>query len=93
MDRVQTLLPLLDDLRAPLAIHHAKHETVLPMQNASILAAALESLDKPHELHVYDSEAHLLTGADRELAINRDVQWFRRAAGPRPAREGNAEGR
>jgi dienelactone hydrolase len=91
--KADDLLPLLDDLRAPLVIHHARHEAVLPVQHASSLAAALESLNKPHELHVYDSEAHLLTGADREQAVNRDVEWFMRAAGPHPAHEGSAADR
>jgi fermentation-respiration switch protein FrsA (DUF1100 family) len=68
----------VSDISMPIQIHHAKSDPVVPFLWSVGLASKLYHFDKVFELYSYDCADHLLTGAMRAMAIERDVAFFRK---------------
>ena len=69
-------LALLDRLQTPLLVQHARDDQTTALWGSLAVASRLRLAGKPFELVVYPGSDHLFTGADREAAIERDLQWF-----------------
>jgi len=69
--------PFLAQLQVPLVIQHAVDDRSTPSSASIAIDAALTEAGLPHELHLYEGADHLLTGKDLELALDRNVQFFR----------------
>jgi uncharacterized protein len=67
----------LDDLDAPLQIHHAVDDPVVNVGYSADLAAALALAGRDHELHLYSAGGHDIEGASFDLAMARTIQFFR----------------
>lgn len=70
----------LQQVSAPIIIHHARWEGAVPYHWSEALAAKLFEQKKYFELYTYDSENHLLLGANRKLAVERDIRFFQQKA-------------
>lgn len=66
----------IDELAAPLVIHHAKGESSVPYRWSESLAAQLYKHKKTFEFYSYDSSNHLFQNETREKAIQRDIVFF-----------------
>lgn len=66
----------IQNISAPLILHHATGETSVPYRWSESLAAKLYSYNKEFEFYSYESENHLLKGEHRKKAIERDVLFF-----------------
>jgi pimeloyl-ACP methyl ester carboxylesterase len=66
----------LTELQVPLMVQHARGDQTTPVENGEGIAQELVNLRKPSALHLYNSEDHLLSGADFAQAVQRDLQWF-----------------
>lgn len=71
----------LDRLNGPVMIQHAKGDGSTAHSDSANLASALQAIDHPHVFHSYDSADHFFTGEIREIAADRDVEFFRAALG------------
>ncbi len=69
--------PVLAQLQVPLVIQHAVDDPSTPASASVAIDAALTEAGLPHELHLYEGPDHLFTGKDLELALGRDLQYFR----------------
>ncbi|MDJ0938739.1 MAG: alpha/beta fold hydrolase [Woeseiaceae bacterium] len=69
---------LLDEVDAlgPVIVQHAVADASTPYSNSVSLAAALDAAGRLHAFHSYDNADHYFTGADRELAADRDAALF-----------------
>ena len=74
MKTISSQLQLID---SPLNIHHAKGDQTTLFKGSTIIANQLRQLGKPYELYSYLSENHLFTGDNLNLAIGRDITFFR----------------
>ncbi len=66
----------LPNIDGPVILHHARDDVTTPVANSERLAAALNSIDHSHELHVYDAADHLFNEHDRRVAADRDASFF-----------------
>ena len=67
-----------EQIHSPINIHHAKDDATTVFEGSVMIASQLKQLGKTHELYSYLSENHLFTGDNLELAITRDIAFFRR---------------
>ncbi len=74
---VEKLQPWFETLNSPVMIQHSRHDAATEYANSEWLAATLESNGHSYTLHSYDSDKHYFEGASRELAANRDADFFR----------------
>ena len=63
---------------SPINIHHAKDDATTAFEGSLMVASQLKQLGKTHELYSYLSANHLFTGDNLQLAITRDISFFRR---------------
>lgn len=63
-------------LRSPIAIHHGKDDSSTRFQNSVDFVRALERSGRQHGFHAYDTADHFFTGEMRELAADRDADFF-----------------
>jgi dipeptidyl aminopeptidase/acylaminoacyl peptidase len=66
----------LDVLNASIQLHHAQDDTVVNVKYSQDLTTKLEEANKPHELHVYPSGGHNITGSAFGTAMRRTVDFF-----------------
>jgi dipeptidyl aminopeptidase/acylaminoacyl peptidase len=66
----------LGRLGTPVILHHARGDASVPFGWSRELAGQLYLLGKPYVMYAYDSSAHYLEAADRELAADRDAAFF-----------------
>lgn len=66
----------LDDLVAPIQLHHAENDTVVNVRYSQDLTTKLEAAGKPHELYVYSSGGHDIEGSAFGTAMRRTVDFF-----------------
>ncbi len=67
-------------LDGPVMIQHSKDDASTESQNSRNLAAALQAIDHPVTLYLYDGADHFFEGDLRENAADRDAEFFRSAA-------------
>ena len=68
----------LDNIYSPMNIHHANNDPTAPFEGSAMIASQLKQLGKPPKLYPYMSTNHLFTGDNLQLAISRDIAFFRR---------------
>ena len=68
----------LDNIYSPMNIHHAKNDPTTAFKGSTMIASQLKQLGKPRKLYPYMSTNHLFTGENLQLAISRDIAFFRR---------------
>jgi dipeptidyl aminopeptidase/acylaminoacyl peptidase len=66
----------IQDINTPIILHHARWDTSVPYQWSESLASKLFEYNKAFELFAYDSKNHLLKGGKRNIAIQRDLDFF-----------------
>jgi dipeptidyl aminopeptidase/acylaminoacyl peptidase len=66
----------LQDLNTPIILHHARWETSVPYQWSESLASKLFEHHKKFELYSYESKNHLLKDENRNIAVQRDLDFF-----------------
>jgi len=67
----------LDQLGAPLNIHHARGDPVTPFRWSESMSERLAESGHPSTLYTYASGDHLFTGTEFKQAVARDVAFFR----------------
>ena len=67
-----------EQIYSPINIHHAKDDATTAFEGSLMVASQLKQLGKTHELYSYLSANHLFTGDNLQLAITRDISFFRR---------------
>ena len=67
-----------EQIHSSVNIHHAKDDATTVFEGSVMIASQLNQLGKTHELYSYLSANHLFTGDNLELAITRDIAFFRR---------------
>lgn len=68
----------LENIYSPMNIHHANNDPTAPFEGSAMIASQLKQLGKPPKLYPYMSTNHLFTGDNLQLAISRDIAFFRR---------------
>lgn len=68
----------LGGLQTPVIIHHAVGDRSAAYKWSQHLAKELAVRQKSYEFWSYDGDSHFFAGCDLELAVERDVRWFRR---------------
>jgi dienelactone hydrolase len=63
-------------LDGPVMIQHADGDQSVDHDNSERLAANLQEIGHVHEYHLYESDDHYFLSEMRELAANRDVDFF-----------------
>ena len=66
----------LESLSTPLIIHHARGDTSVPFSWSESLVVKLHQLEKEFEFYAYDSDMHLFNKENREIAVERDINFF-----------------
>ncbi len=66
----------LHALGAPVIVHHATADEATPHGNSLSFVEALRAIGHPHVFHSYDGDAHFFGDATRELAADRDAEFF-----------------
>mgnify|MGYP001811976022 CR=1 FL=1 len=74
---VDNFMDRLGDLGGPVMIQHSKQDRSTEHANSARLAAALDTAEHPHFFHTYDGADHLFDRATREVAADRDAEFFR----------------
>lgn len=70
--------PVYSRIYSPINMHHAKDDATTAFEGSLMIASQLKQLGKTHELYSYLSANHLFTGDNLQLAITRDISFFRR---------------
>lgn len=70
-------LRFLGELSTPVILHHAIGDPEVPLASSMRLASQLTRWHKPYVFHRYSAADHFLQSPDRELAVGRDVAFFR----------------
>jgi len=65
-------------INSPINIHHAKDDASTAFEGSLMIASKLKQLGKTGKLYSYSSANHLFTGDNLQLAITRDIAFFRR---------------
>jgi len=68
----------IDQIFSPVNIHHAKDDPITVFEGSMIIASQLDQLGKTSKLYSYLSANHLFLGDNLQLAISRDIAFFRR---------------
>ena len=69
---------IYNPINSPINIHHAKDDATTAFEGSVMIANQLKQLGKTGKLYSYLSENHLFTGENLQLAITRDIAFFRR---------------
>ena len=67
----------LDELTAPIQLHHGTADTSVPVEFSEKLQEQLEAAGQPSELYVYPGDDHNLAG-QFGLAMQRSIEFFDR---------------
>ena len=70
--------PIYSRIYSPINIHHAKDDATTAFEGSLMVANQLKQLGKTYELYSYLSANHLFMGGNLQLAITRDISFFRR---------------
>lgn len=65
------------EIDGPVILQHARDDATTPAANSERLAAALRSIDRLHDIHIYDAADHLFNETDQAAAADRDAEFFR----------------
>lgn len=68
----------LESIYSPINIHHAKDDPITTFEGSAMIASQLKQLGKTRKLYSYMSTNHLFTGDNLQLAVTRDIAFFRR---------------
>jgi len=68
----------LHRISGPINFHHAKHDKTAPFDDSTMIIKQLAGLGKTTELYSYLSDNHLFIDNNLQLAIARDIAFFRR---------------
>jgi dipeptidyl aminopeptidase/acylaminoacyl peptidase len=79
----------LQDIKAPIILHHARGDKSVPYQWSESLASKLFKYNKKFELYAYDSKNHLLKDENRNIAIQRDLDFFNKIKTTKINKNGN----
>ena len=63
---------------SPINIHHAQDDATTGFEGSVMIASQLKQLGKTAKLYSYLGADHLFTGDNLQLAIARDISFFRR---------------
>ena len=74
----QNYIPINSSINSSINIHHAKDDATTAFEGSLMVANQLKQLGKTHELYSYLSANHLFMGGNLQLAITRDISFFRR---------------
>jgi dienelactone hydrolase/LysM repeat protein len=66
----------LEDVTAPVIIHHGTADTQVPVEWSRRLAADLEAVGKPVELYIYQGQPHSFQGQDWVTFMARTKAFF-----------------
>jgi dipeptidyl aminopeptidase/acylaminoacyl peptidase len=66
----------LQDIIAPVSIHHSIDDATVPYEWSEELAARMEALDKPVELFLYRNTPHTFRDEADRLFIARMIAFF-----------------
>ncbi len=66
----------LQDIVAPVSIHHSIHDETVPYEWSEELAARMEELGKPVELFLYSDTPHTFRGEADQLFMARMIAFF-----------------
>jgi len=72
----------LDGISTPMLLHHAQFDPEVGVEASLRLAGALSRHHKPYALYTYASHDHFFASPERELAVRRDVDFFRAHMAP-----------
>jgi uncharacterized protein len=67
----------LEQIYSPINIHHAKDDPTTVFEGSVAIASQLDQLGNTSKLYSYLSANHLFTGDNLQLAITRDIEFFR----------------
>ena len=70
-------LDQIESLQTPLAIHHAEKDKTTPIDGALELVERLSIYRKQFHFYRYQSDQHLFTDEDFDMAVMRDIEWFK----------------
>ena len=73
---VDDLQPYFAELDGPVMIQHSIGDQSTNYANSERLAEALGSIGHPHTYHSYEGADHYFGGSTRELAADRDADFF-----------------
>ena len=79
---VEDLVPRFGELDAPVMIQHSIGDTSTESSNSRKLADALRAIEHPVTFYEYDGADHYFEGDTRELAADRDVEFFEELISP-----------
>lgn len=65
-------------INSPINIHHAQDDATTGFEGSVMIASQLKQLGKTAKLYSYLGADHLFTGDNLQLAITRDIVFFRR---------------
>ena len=60
---------LVDRVEGPILLIHGDDDTVVPFEQSTLMAEALEAVGKPHDLVRLDGEDHWLSYPETRLAM------------------------
>lgn len=66
----------LDEIRAPLSIHHGAKDEVVPVKWSQDLCAALKTMGKQAECYLYPQQPHTFQNDGDVLFIKRTIEFF-----------------
>jgi dipeptidyl aminopeptidase/acylaminoacyl peptidase len=64
------------DLDGPVMIQHSQGDQSVDHDNSERLAAILQEIGHVHDYHLYEGDDHYFSGEMREIAADRDVDFF-----------------
>lgn len=67
----------LDQINAPLSIHHSLADDVVPSSWSTELCDLLAELQKPHECYFYEAQPHTFIGYSDDLFMERVTFFFK----------------
>jgi dipeptidyl aminopeptidase/acylaminoacyl peptidase len=79
----------IEDIEAPLILHHAQWDTSVPYQWSEALASKLFTHNKKFEFYTYNSKNHLFKDENRAIAIQRDLDFFNKIITTKINKNGN----
>jgi dipeptidyl aminopeptidase/acylaminoacyl peptidase len=66
----------LEDIQAPLSIHHGLRDTVIPAEWSTDLCDRMMAIEKDVECFDYPGQPHLFSGSGFDLFMQRVVEFF-----------------
>ena len=75
---LQRISPIyhLEDIQAPLSIHHGLRDTVIPAEWSTDLCDRMKAIEKDVECFDYPGQSHIFNGSGFDLFMQRVVNFF-----------------